>query len=744
MKTLQSNFYAYIFCAMAVFNSLGYGATQYQATWSSVNQHNVAPEWFMDAKFGIYFHWGAFCTPQYGMEWYPRNMYNKAGNSNEYKHHLATYGDPFGDWQYHNFILGKNNKAGVFTQFAPKLKSAGGKFDPKEWANLFDSAGAKFAGPVAEHHDGFSMWDSKVNEWNSVAKGPKLDLAKLFSTEIRAKGMKFMMSMHHAWNFTGYWVYPPVTQTDPSLKKLYGQLTTAEQELLWIGKLKEIIDGYQPDLIWQDLYLSRISEAKRLEFLSYYYNKSVDWNKDVVVTSKDGFQKGEMRDYERGGPADITTPYWLTDDAINSNSWSYVNGMSYYTKEQLLHSLIDRVSKNGNLLLNISPMADGSIPQAQRDLLLAMGDWLRKFGSSIYGTRVWSIYGQGPTKMGGGSFTKPLAGTGQDVRYTRAKDTSAVYAIFLGWPGNAAKVSLTGFNSSRLKISADTKVYLMGASAGTDVALAFTQDANGLNVTFPSAAPYTAMAYPVRVQLKTPTSSSSSAIVSSSSAVPRAAYSAGLIPGTIQAENYDVGGEGVAYHDADVTNSGNVYRTDGVDVTGDATLGYKVGWTLADEWLEYTVTVNAAGIYDWEASVSASGDAGAFQLLLDGIAIGEPVSVPNTGDWANYETVKGTTPTLSQGTHTLRFAIKGSYFNLDWIKFTEKSSVSHGPIVSHLHSGKSAEYLVYNMNGNLVKEFHNDRGSDLIKATRSHVTKPGLYILKSRIGNFVQRIYIHE
>ncbi|QQS05016.1 MAG: alpha-L-fucosidase [Fibrobacterota bacterium] len=490
------------FAAVALLGNPAEAATTYQATWASVNKHIVAPEWFMDAKFGIYYHWGAFCTPQYGMEWYPRNMYNKAGNSNEYKHHLATYGDPFGDWQYHNFILGKNNKAGVFTQFAPKLKSAGGKFDPDEWARLFDSAGAKFAGPVAEHHDGFSMWDSKANEWNSVAKGPKLDLAKLHATAIRARGLKFMMSMHHAWNFTGYWNFPPVTQTDASLKKLYGQMTTAEEEKLWIDKLKEVIDGYQPDLIWQDLYLGRISEAKRLEFLSYYYNKSVDWNKDVVVTSKDGFQKGEMRDYERGGPADITTPYWLTDDAINSNSWSYVSGMSYYSKTQMLHSLIDRVSKNGNLLLNISPMADGSIPQAQRDLLLAMGDWLRRFGSSIYATRVWSIYGEGPTKMGGGSFTAPVAGTANDIRYTRAKDTSAVYAIFLGWPGNGVKKALTGLNSSRLKLTSGVKVQLMGATPGTDVDLVYSQDANGLNVTFPSSAPYSALAYPVRVQLK--------------------------------------------------------------------------------------------------------------------------------------------------------------------------------------------------------------------------------------------------
>lgn len=346
-------------CGLSAVQMVG-AASEYQETWASVGKHVAAPEWFKDAKFGIYFHWGAFSVPAYGNEWYPRNMYNT--ESWEYKNHIANYGDPLGDWQYHNFILGKNDKKGVFRQFAPKLKSAGGNFNPDEWASLFDSAGAKFAGPVAEHHDGFSMWDSKVNEWNSVGKGPKLDLAGLFAKSIRAKNMKFIMTMHHAWNFNGYWKYPTVTQTDASLKKLYGQLPVAEEQQLWYDKLKEIIDGYQPDLIWQDLYLSPIPEALRLKFLAYYYNKSVDWKKDVVVTSKDGFKTGELHDYERGGPADLTSDYWLTDDAVSSTSWCYIQGMTYYTNAQMLHSLIDRVSKNGNLLLNIAPMADGSIP----------------------------------------------------------------------------------------------------------------------------------------------------------------------------------------------------------------------------------------------------------------------------------------------------------------------------------------------------------------------------------------------
>jgi alpha-L-fucosidase len=310
-------------------------AQTYTATWASVNTHPPAPEWFKDAKFGIYFHWGVYSVPAYGDEWYPRNMYNNG--SSAYNHHVATYGDPYTTWPYHNFINGANNRSGVFTQFAPRLKSNGGNFDPVEWADLFDSAGARFAGPVAEHHDGFSNWRSTVNEWNSYDKGPRLDLASLFASAIRAKGMKYMMSMHHAYHFTGFFQWVPA-QSDNSLKKLYGQLGATAENQLWYDKLREIIDLHQPDLIWHDFNLTQVTEAQRLNFLAYYYNKGVEWGKEVVVTYKDGFNdNGEVYDYERGGPASIRNPYWLTDDAISSSSWCYTQGIGYYSTAAMLH-----------------------------------------------------------------------------------------------------------------------------------------------------------------------------------------------------------------------------------------------------------------------------------------------------------------------------------------------------------------------------------------------------------------------
>ncbi|MFF9118827.1 alpha-L-fucosidase [Streptomyces massasporeus] len=467
----------------------------YTPDWNSVDQHPPAPEWFQDAKFGIYFHWGVFSVPAYDNEWYPRNMY-QAG-SNAIQHHIATYGRPSA-WPYHNFIDGAKDVAGNTVRFAPKLKSAGGKFDPEEWAQLFVDAGARFAGPVAEHHDGFSMWDSQVNEWNSVKKGPGLDLLKLFSTAIRAKNLKLLVAMHHAYNFTGFYEHAPA-QTDSSLKKLYGQLGPAAENQLWFDKLKEVVDRAQPDILWQDFNLDAVDEQQRLNFLAYYYNQAGSWGREVVATYKDGMNgKGEVFDYERGGPADITTPYWLTDDSISSSSWCYTQGIGYYTLQQLLHSFLDRVSKNGNMLLNIAPLADGTIPQAQKDILLGIGDHLKRFGESVYATRAWTEYGEGPTKMGGGSFTTPHAGTPQDVRFTRNKAGNVLYATVLGWPGSS--LTIKTLSSDRINLSSLSSVKLLGSTAGTYIDLpATSQSSSGLTVTLPSSTPYSAHAYVLKL-----------------------------------------------------------------------------------------------------------------------------------------------------------------------------------------------------------------------------------------------------
>ncbi|WP_245665714.1 alpha-L-fucosidase [Actinoplanes subtropicus] len=476
----------------SVFGARGAQAASaaYTASWDSVNQHPAAPEWFRDAKFGIYAHWGVFSVPAHDSEWYPRNMYISGSEANT--HHIATYGDP-SVWPFHNFINGARDLAGNYVEFAPKLKSQGGGFDPDEWAQLYVDAGARFAGPVSEHHDGFSMWDSQVNEWNSVGKGPGLDLLKLFADAIRKKNLKLLVAMHHAYHFNGYYDHVPA-QTDASLKKLYGQLGTTAQNQLWYDKLKEVIDLAQPDIIYQDFKLDAVDETKSLEFLSYYFNQAQTWGREVVTTYKDGYNShGEMYDFERGGPDDLTAPYWLTDDSVSSSSWCYTVGIGYYSRQQLLHALIDRVSKGGTMLLNIAPMVDGSIPQAQQDLLLGIGDYLGRFGESIYSTRAWTAYGEGPTKMGGGSFTTPKVGTAADIRFTRTKDNTILYATVLGWPGSS--LTITTLASDRIDLGSLASVQLLAST----VAPTFVRNASGLTVTLPSAAPFTSDAYVLKL-----------------------------------------------------------------------------------------------------------------------------------------------------------------------------------------------------------------------------------------------------
>lgn len=460
---------------------------QYEANMDSLKKVNPAPEWFRDAKYGIYFHWGVYSVPAFGNEWYPRHMYKDS--TREKEHHIETYGPPE-QWPYHNFINGAENKSGEYVQFAPKLKSEGGAFDPEEWAELFAQSGAKFAGPVAEHHDGFSMWDSEANPWNAMDKGPGVDLVGELAKAIRKRDMKLILSMHHAFNITGFYEFVPETE-DPELKILYGQQGKEANESLWLTKHKEIIDQYQPDIIWQDFNLTALSQDTLLAFLAYYYNAAEEWGKEVVTTYKDALNHDvAVLDYERGGPYDLKDYYWLTDDAISQSSWCYTEGISYFSSKAVLHSLFDRVSKNGNLLLNISPKADGSIPEAQKQILLDLGEWLGKYGEAIYNSRAWVKFGEGPTEMGSGhaheegaSFRNPVEGKAEDIRFTRSKDNKDLYVIFMDWPGNN-NLNVTSLNSKDFNPGGSIEKVTLLNNPGAEVV--YTQDDSGMQFELPS------------------------------------------------------------------------------------------------------------------------------------------------------------------------------------------------------------------------------------------------------------------
>jgi alpha-L-fucosidase len=459
-------------------------SAKYTADWESLKNQNPAPEWFRDAKFGIYFHWGVYSVPAFGSEWYPRNMHNKGGSSREYKHHVETYGEP--------------TKLG-YPDFVPMFKAE--KFDADDWAELFQKAGARFAGPVAEHHDGYSMWHSDLTPWNVMDTGPKRDITGELARAIRKRGMRFVTSFHHARNslhqierrgqrvWTGHYEFVkrdfPSLLEDPKNAIMYGHMPREKFLEMWKGKLIEVIDKYQPDLMWFDSWLNEIPDSTKMEYLAYYFNKANEWGKEVVVTFKqeDLPREVALDDYEKGRADRLTDFVWLTDDTISRGSWCYTQDLGIKSTAEVLRTFIDIVSKNGQLLLNISPRADGTIPDNQKQVLLDMGEWLSKYGQAIYGTRPFVEYGEGPTRMDkGGGFAKMRGRYGaEDIRYTRKGET--VYAIVLGWPGQNKPVTMKMFGQGR---EAQDITVTNVSMLGTDERIKWQRKPSGLIVNTPS------------------------------------------------------------------------------------------------------------------------------------------------------------------------------------------------------------------------------------------------------------------
>ncbi len=492
-------------------NSDAAGEPKYEPNWESLSKYNEQPDWFQDAKFGIYFHWGIYSVPAFGNEWYPRNMH--IPGSPENKHHIETYGTP-AEFGYHDFV--------------PLFKAE--NFNADEWAALFEKAGARFAGPVAEHHDGFSMWDSDVTPWNTMDKGPHRDILGELEKAIRKNDMKLITTFHHAknlqrykgkeqeeienhkdnpggaFNDSHYPLFPgtPPTINDPELNYLYGNIP-AEQwyEEVWFGKLKEVIDKYQPDIIWFDYMLDKIPESYRQKFCAYYLNEAAKEGKEVVIVRKQDDLPLEVSvdDLEKSRKNKLGEKTWMTDETLSTGSWCYTENLQIKPAADVLHVLIDVVSKNGVLLLNISPKADGTIPQEQKDVLLAMGKWLDKNGESIYGTRPWYTFGEGPTKEPEGHFDNhekflKIKYSADDVRYTTKGN--AIYATLLGWPGQNREILLKSFSKEEWKNAREIeKVTLTGA--GTELKYELT--VNGLTLVTPDNLPKE-MAVVFKIELK--------------------------------------------------------------------------------------------------------------------------------------------------------------------------------------------------------------------------------------------------
>lgn len=476
-----------LLAAIVCSSALGQTSETYQPTWASLGQHDAAPEWFQDAKLGIYFHWGVYSVPAYGSAWYPCNMYRKGSQVNQF--HEKTYG-PVEEFGYEDFIP-------MFTAE---------KFDPAEWADLFKKSGAKFAGPVAQHHDGFAMWASKVNPWNAAEMGPKRDVLGDLFKELKQRDLKTIATFHHARNgqrnrdkpenwitgFNSHYPYHPdypTATTDPLLRKLFGNFETMDEfNHYWLDQVNEVVDTYSPDVIWYDSWLNMIPESYRKEMAAHYFNHAEKTGQEVVTCHKhnDMPMDFSVLDFEQGGRSDQYPLPWMTDITLGQSRWMYVKGEGYKDAALVVRNMIDVWSKNGIVLLNVSPDAQGVINQEQRTVLGEIGDWMQVHGEAVYGTRPFDTYGFGSAGNDASSHDGQSAKinyTAKDIRFTVSKDDTALYVFFLGQPKQGERIKFRALGPHRYAPHSPVKKVTL---LGTDVDVKFEDDTCNFYLTMPN------------------------------------------------------------------------------------------------------------------------------------------------------------------------------------------------------------------------------------------------------------------
>jgi alpha-L-fucosidase len=448
----------------------------FQPTWDSLKENYRVPQWFVGAKFGLFMHWGIYSVPAHHNEWYEKHMYGA-------------------ERQWHAEHFGSQEKFG-YKDFIPLFTQE--KFDPEAWAELFKKSGARFVIPTAQHHDNFAMWDSAVTPFNAKQMGPKRDLIGELAKAVRKQGLKFGVSNHGIENFQ--FINPPAALAadlkakqadlyDPKWVDFYNVAdrsdAACEKFLVnWFARNVELIDKYQPDMLWFDNGVDqRYLDPLKLRVAAYYYNRAKEWGKEVSLSTKKAAYApsgrntetiGSIIDFEKIGgrsPSGIRTGAWQVDEPIGS-TWGYTSDMRIAGAGSIISKLADTVSKNGTLLLNLSPKADGTFPLEQQNTLLEIGQWLGVNGEAIYDTHNWTKFSEG-----GGRGQPSL-----NIRFTVKGD--ALYAIILGnWPGEEAIfTSLADGNSPEGKIATVTLL-------GSDDKLEFTWDATGLKVKLPATAP---------------------------------------------------------------------------------------------------------------------------------------------------------------------------------------------------------------------------------------------------------------
>jgi len=410
------------------------------------------PDWFRDAKFGIWAHWGPQAVPRQG-DWYAKKMYIESDA--DYKYHVANYGHP--------------SKFG-YKDIIPLWKAE--RWNPEELMKLYKKVGAKYFVSMATHHDNFFLWNSKIHKWNSINMGPKKDVVGLWQKAAKKEGLRFGVSEHLGASYTWFQTSRGADKTGPmagvpydgansEFEDLYHPKTDStdkawltknpENQKHWLTCITELIDMYQPDLLYSDSELP-FGEVGR-NMLAYYYNQDMTKNRgnlEAVYTCKLNPSNGRwVQDLERGAMDSISPFPWQTDTSIGD--WYYRTGQKYMTGTEVIQMLVDIVSKNGNLLINVVQTPEGDLEPDVLTILNEIGQWTPANGEGIYGTRPWKIYGEGPStvqkqekgRFGGVKDVRSYEPT--DIRFTSKGET--IFAFCMGVPVEAIKITSLGKNS---------------------------------------------------------------------------------------------------------------------------------------------------------------------------------------------------------------------------------------------------------------------------------------------------------
>lgn len=399
---------------------------KFKDNWESLS-HFKTPDWYQQGRFGLFIHWGVYSVPATESEWYPRLMYIKGTKS--YNHRVSTYGE---NCDYRQIV----------DMFNPT------KFNADEWLDVFKKSGAKYIMPVCEHHDGIKMYQSDLNRWNTVELKGRDYIDELHKASDKA-GIGFLNSSHraeHYWFLCGARKFCPNSEvTKNEYADLYGPAVlhesgnihenmkvTASAEWLedWLASSCEMIDKNKPLAIYFDWWIYKDEFKPYLKkFIAYYYNRGLEWGKEVAVFYKNGavMDGCAVYDVERGQIDKINPKLWQNDTAIAKNSWGYTENNKFKTPQEVICNMIEVVSKNGCYMLNVGPKADGTICNEEKNVLLEIGKWLAVNGEAIYDSKPFEVgFGEGRLHKNG-AFKESLKFTKKDYRFTFK--TGAIFAF---------------------------------------------------------------------------------------------------------------------------------------------------------------------------------------------------------------------------------------------------------------------------------------------------------------------------